>query len=139
MAIKRLGVVENHEGSSVSFYFIFIIVLSSVSTPSYPLICHFSQRGRINSISIHPSGKIALSVSADKTVRLWNLMTAHKASVHKIMKGENLVVRLFYCMQMFLIRIRFTEGLVVRWNTAGDQYAILFERQVIIYNVAVSN
>ncbi|KAI8576199.1 hypothetical protein K450DRAFT_258078 [Umbelopsis ramanniana AG] len=71
-------------------------------------------QGRINSISIHPSGKIALSVSADKTVRLWNLMTAHKASVHKIGK----------------------EGMVVRWNTAGTQYAILFERQLIIYNVA---
>ncbi|GAB5585580.1 Protein mak11 [Umbelopsis nana] len=71
-------------------------------------------QGRINSISIHPSGKIALSVSADKTVRLWNLMTAHKASVHKIGK----------------------EGLVVRWNAAGTQYAILFDRQIIVYNVA---
>ncbi|CAM0137989.1 unnamed protein product [Umbelopsis sp. WA50703] len=71
-------------------------------------------QGRINSLSIHPTGKIALSVSADKTVRLWNLMTAHKASVHKIGK----------------------EGLVVRWNTDGTQYAILFERQLIIYNVA---
>lgn len=101
MAIKRLGVIENYEGSSVSFFFIF--VLSSVSTLSYPLTCLFSQRGRINSISIHPSGKIALSVSADKTVRLWNLMTAHKASVHKIMKGKNLVVLLVYCMQIFLM------------------------------------
>lgn len=101
MAIKRLGVVENYEGPSVSF--LKTLFFFSISTPSDPFTCLFSQRGRINSISIHPSGKIALSVSADKTVRLWNLMTAHKASVHKIMKGKKLVVLLVYLMLKFLM------------------------------------
>ncbi|RUP51371.1 WD40-repeat-containing domain protein [Jimgerdemannia flammicorona] len=68
---------------------------------------------RVNSVAVHPTGKIALSVSADKTVRLWNLMTGRKASVNKLTK----------------------EGELVVWNTAGDQYAIMFDRDVSIYNV----
>ncbi len=31
-------------------------------------------RGSINNVAIHPSGKLAISVGKDKTVRVWNLM-----------------------------------------------------------------
>lgn len=44
-------------------------------------------RGRVNSLAVHPSGKIALSVSSDRTVMVWNLMTARKASSNKLYKG----------------------------------------------------
>ena len=44
-------------------------------------------KGRVNSLAIHPSGKIALSVSIDKTVHLWNLLTGQKANVNKLGKG----------------------------------------------------
>lgn len=44
-------------------------------------------RGRVNSLAIHPSGKIALSVSADKSAIVWNLMTARKASQNKLGQG----------------------------------------------------
>ncbi|CDS12298.1 hypothetical protein LRAMOSA04493 [Lichtheimia ramosa] len=70
-------------------------------------------KGRVNSLAIHPSGKIALSVSADKSAIVWNLMTARKASQNKL--GQ--------------------EGLCVRWNKSGDHYAIMFDRQINIYNV----
>ncbi|KAF7726718.1 hypothetical protein EC973_008492 [Apophysomyces ossiformis] len=72
-------------------------------------------KGRINSLAIHPTGKIALSVSSDKTVIVWNLMTARKASVNKLGKDE---------------------GLVVHWNKDGSKYAIMFDRKVNIYNVS---
>ncbi|KAI8371365.1 WD40-repeat-containing domain protein [Radiomyces spectabilis] len=72
-------------------------------------------KGRINSLAIHPSGKIALSVSSDKTVVLWNLMTAHKASTTKLGRDE---------------------GQIVLWNSAGNQYAIMFDRKVCVYNVS---
>ncbi|KAI9488536.1 WD40-repeat-containing domain protein [Zychaea mexicana] len=71
-------------------------------------------KGRVNSVAIHPSGKIALSVSSDKTVIVWNLMTARKASMNKL----------------------YQEGLCVLWNKTGDKYAIMFDRQIKIYNVA---
>ncbi|KAI7851650.1 WD40-repeat-containing domain protein [Circinella umbellata] len=71
-------------------------------------------KGRVNSVAIHPSGKIALSVSTDRTVIVWNLMTARKASINKLHQ----------------------EGLFVSWNKNGDKYAIMFDRQIKIYNVA---
>ncbi|KAI8336601.1 WD40-repeat-containing domain protein [Chlamydoabsidia padenii] len=71
-------------------------------------------KGRINSMAIHPSGKIALSVSADRTVVVWNLMTAKKASSNKL----------------------YGEGMKVLWNNKVDQYAIMFDRNIKIYNVS---
>ncbi|CAG8447385.1 11020_t:CDS:2 [Ambispora leptoticha] len=70
-------------------------------------------KGRVNSLAIHPSGKIALSVSNDKTVRLWNLMTGRKANSNKIGK----------------------EGEIVIWNTTGEQYAILMNNEIDIYSI----
>lgn len=40
--------------------------------------------GGITDLSIHPSGKIAISAGGDRTLRLWNLMTCKKASVLKV-------------------------------------------------------
>ncbi|KAI9303719.1 WD40-repeat-containing domain protein [Cunninghamella echinulata] len=71
-------------------------------------------KGKVNSFAIHPTGKIALSVSSDRTVIVWNLMTAKKASMTKL----------------------YDEGLKVLWNEKGDQYAILFDRNIKIYNVS---
>lgn len=34
----------------------------------------------INSLAVHPSGKLALSVGTDRSMKLWNLMTAKEAS-----------------------------------------------------------
>ena len=34
--------------------------------------------GKINDLAIHPSGRVAILVSQDQTIRLWNLMTAKK-------------------------------------------------------------
>jgi protein MAK11 len=44
-------------------------------------------RGRVNSIAIHPTGKIALSVAIDRTCVVWNLMTGRKASINKLGRG----------------------------------------------------
>ncbi|QLL34164.1 hypothetical protein HG536_0G00210 [Torulaspora globosa] len=39
---------------------------------------------RINDVDIHPSNRIAISVSEDHSIRLWNLMTVKKAAVLKL-------------------------------------------------------
>ncbi|KAI7863607.1 WD40-repeat-containing domain protein [Spinellus fusiger] len=72
-------------------------------------------KGRIHSLAIHPTGRIALSVSSDKTAIVWNLMTARRASMTKLGRDE---------------------GQVVLWNKAGDQYAILFDRKIHTYSVS---
>lgn len=43
---------------------------------------------RINDLDIHPSNRIAVSVSEDHSIRLWNLMTVKKAAVLKL-RGYN--------------------------------------------------
>ncbi|CAO3703308.1 unnamed protein product [Rhizopus stolonifer] len=72
-------------------------------------------KGRVNSMAVHPTGKIALSVAIDRSCIVWNLMTGRKASVNKLGRDE---------------------GLVVLWNNAGDQYAIMFNKAIKIFNVA---
>ncbi|CAO3621817.1 unnamed protein product [Mucor fragilis] len=74
-----------------------------------------AHKGRVNSIAIHPTGKIALSVGIDRAAIVWNLMTGRKASVNKLGREE---------------------PMLVLWNPAGDQYAIMFDRTINIYNVS---
>jgi len=44
-------------------------------------------KGRVSGLSVHPTGKIAISVGQDKALRLWNLMTGRKASANKTGEG----------------------------------------------------
>ncbi|KAG6381767.1 hypothetical protein JVT61DRAFT_373 [Boletus reticuloceps] len=45
-------------------------------------------KGRVNSVAIHPSGKVALSVGHDKTLRMWDLMRGKGSASTKLGKGE---------------------------------------------------
>lgn len=76
-------------------------------------------QGRINDLDIHPSGRVAISVSNDKTVRLWNLMTAKKAAVLKI-KGRDHLGQ---------------SGEIVRWSTSGKHFVVGLMTQLFIYAV----
>ena len=42
----------------------------------------------MNAVTIHPSGKLALSVSKDKTLRTWNLLKGRAAYTTNIKKGN---------------------------------------------------
>ena len=92
-----------------------------------PMIQLTTRHGRVNDISIHPSGKIALSVGSDNNVRLWNLVTGKKAAAHslivKVPKGE---------------KRQDCEGLKVMWNTSGEQYAILFDKHLRLYDMSAA-
>jgi len=59
-------------------------------------------KGRINSVGIHPSGKVALSVGADKTLRMWDLMRGKGSASTKLGK----------------------EGEKVRWSTDGKLFVV---------------
>lgn len=45
-------------------------------------------KGRVNSVGIHPSGKVALSVGVDKTLRMWDLMRGKGSASMKLGKGR---------------------------------------------------
>lgn len=74
---------------------------------------------RINDLAIHPSGRVAISVSNDKTIRLWNLMTAKKAAVLKI-KGKDHLGQ---------------SGEYVRWSEDGKSFVVGLLNQVLVYDV----
>ena len=70
-------------------------------------------KGRVNDISIHPSGKLAISVGRDRTLRLWDLRSAKKASARRLGK----------------------EALFVQWNMVGDKFAVLFDKNLTVTNL----
>ena len=74
-------------------------------------------KGRINDISIHPSGRIAVSVGEDKSVRLWNLMTAKKAANLKI-KND------------------WQSGEFVRWSLTGDYFFVGLLNKILVYKTS---
>ncbi|KAA8909612.1 hypothetical protein TRICI_004447 [Trichomonascus ciferrii] len=74
-------------------------------------------KGEINDVSIHPTGKIALSVGNDKTIRLWNMMTGKKASVLKVRQ----------------------EPLKIQWTPEGTHFVVAFDRSLAIYSAESSD
>ncbi|KAG5362039.1 Protein MAK11 [Yarrowia sp. C11] len=63
-------------------------------------------------ISVHPTGRLALSVGQDRKLILWNLMTAKKASV-------------MAC---------YPDVLKVAWNLAGDRYAVTYTTSISFFS-----
>lgn len=49
-------------------------------------------RGEINSIAVHPSGKLCFSVARDRTLRMWNLVKGRIAYIRRLEKEANLVL-----------------------------------------------
>ena len=70
----------------------------------------------VTSIAIHPTGRLALSTSSDKTVRLWNLMEGRNAYISR------------------LTSLPTPEK--VQFSLDGMHYALLFRNQILVYGVA---
>ncbi|KAJ7860461.1 WD40-repeat-containing domain protein [Mycena olivaceomarginata] len=48
-------------------------------------------KGRVNSVAVHPTGKVALSVGKDRTLRMWDLMRGKGCASTKLGKEAELV------------------------------------------------
>ena len=77
-------------------------------------------KGRINSIGVHPSGKVALSVGADKTLRMWDLMRGKGSASTKLGKGANVKLYGVHCRADVVV----LEGEKVRWSTDGKLFVV---------------
>lgn len=75
---------------------------------------------RVNDLDIHPSGRVAISVSKDRTIRLWNLMTAKKAAILKV-KGRDSLGQ--HCE-------------FVRWTKSGDHFIVGLLNKVFLYSTS---
>ncbi|CCI46437.1 unnamed protein product [Albugo candida] len=68
----------------------------------------------INSITIHPSGKLAFSVARDQTLRMWNLVNGRCAYIRRLEK----------------------EAEIVKISTLGKRYLLTFGSVVSIFSTS---
>ncbi|KAK2145791.1 hypothetical protein LSH36_657g01029 [Paralvinella palmiformis] len=76
---------------------------------------HFSVLpwGAVNSFSVHPTGKMALSVGQDRKLRVWNLMTGKCAFIKNIKQ----------------------EADHIKWSPSGSSYLVIINNKVDIYDL----
>lgn len=67
---------------------------------------------RINSISVHPSGVLALSTSKDKTLKLWNLKTGQISHTNKLAEAADMV----------------------KWAPDGQHYLLISDNKIVLYS-----
>ncbi|KAG6918378.1 hypothetical protein DXG01_015030 [Tephrocybe rancida] len=118
---KEIGGLMHHEGSITHLVFPSRSHLLSASEDG--TLCLFRARdwsvlralrghkGRVNAVAVHPSGKVALSVGRDKTLRMWDLMRGKGSASTKLGK----------------------EGEIVRWSTDGSLFAVQSGSTIDIY------
>ncbi|EGN96892.1 hypothetical protein SERLA73DRAFT_185126 [Serpula lacrymans var. lacrymans S7.3] len=118
---KEIGGLMHHEGSITELQFPSRSHLLSSSEDG--TLCLFRARdwavlrslkghkGAVNSVAIHPSGKVALSVGKDKTLRMWDLMRGKGSASTKLGK----------------------EGELVRWSVTGSCFVVQCRATIEIY------
>lgn len=68
--------------------------------------------GRVNSVSVHPLGVLALSVSQDKTLRLWDLEKGVAAHTNKLDYAAD----------------------HVKWSPDGQHYIVTSDKRIVLYS-----
>lgn len=77
----------------------------------------------VNTLAIHPTGKIALSTGADGVLRTWNLVKGRQAY------ATNLVPRL----QLDAKNVN-----VLKWSPSGEKYLLAVNQRVDVYSVELA-
>ncbi|XP_034468363.1 p21-activated protein kinase-interacting protein 1-like isoform X1 [Hippoglossus hippoglossus] len=76
-----------------------------------------AHKGQVTSLSVHPSGKLALTVGTDKTLRTWNLTNGRSAFIKNIKQIAH----------------------IVRWSPDGDKYVVVVDDEVNIYDLETAS
>ncbi|KAA1475491.1 WD40 repeat-like protein [Dentipellis sp. KUC8613] len=119
---REIGGLMHHEGSITQLTFATRSHLLSVSedgtlalfrTRDWAVLRTFKgHKGRVNSVAVHPSGKLALSVGVDRTLRMWDLMRGKGGASMRL--G--------------------VEGELVRWSTDGTILCVQHQKQIDLYS-----
>jgi len=73
-------------------------------------------KGRVNSVAVHPSGKVGLSVGNDRTLHMWDLMRGKGSAGTKLGK----------------------EGEIVRWSLKGDKFVVQSQASIDVYSTSMA-
>lgn len=76
-----------------------------------------AHKGHVTSLSVHPSGKLALTVGNDKTLRTWNLIDGRSAFIKNIKQNAH----------------------IVRWSPDGDKYVVVVEDKADVYTLETAS
>ncbi|KAI0332690.1 WD40 repeat-like protein [Cubamyces sp. BRFM 1775] len=119
---KEIGGLMHHEGSITHLEFPSRSYLLSASEDGTLALFRArdwavlrtlkGHKGRVNSVAVHQSCKVALSVGKDRTLRMWDLMRGKGSASTKIGK----------------------EGELVRWSTDGSLFAVQAQSTIDVYN-----
>ncbi|WFD29941.1 Protein mak11 [Malassezia sp. CBS 17886] len=118
---REVGALQGHEGTITSLSFpsrTFMLSTSEDGTINLYRTRDWSllrtlrgHTGRVNWACAHPSGRVALSVGADRTIRMWDLMRGVGSGSVKIgIEAER-----------------------IDWNTTGHRFGVLAGRQVMVF------
>lgn len=94
--------------------------------------------GRINSIDVHPSGKVALSVGKDKTLKMWDLMRGRGAASLALGVGE-LIPYVHPLDDAYSGLARNVEAEKVKFSADGKHFAILTPHGIDVYTTVRVN
>ncbi|XP_052013397.1 p21-activated protein kinase-interacting protein 1 isoform X2 [Apodemus sylvaticus] len=72
-----------------------------------------AHRGHVTYLCIHPSGKLAMSVGTDKTLRTWNLVEGRSAFIKNIKQNAH----------------------IVEWSPSGEKYIVVVQNKVDVYRL----
>ncbi|KAL1407666.1 Protein mak11 [Vanrija albida] len=120
---KEVGSLSQHQGSITSITFptrSHLVTASADATISlfrtsdWALLKSLKgHSGRINCIDVHPTGRVALSVGKDKTLKMWDLMRGRGAA--SLALGD--------------------EAELVKFSPKGTHFAVLYPRKVELYSL----
>ncbi|KAJ6230177.1 pak1 interacting protein [Anaeramoeba flamelloides] len=118
---KQYGTLYGHGGSinEIGFHENYLFSVSEDSkvfvwrTNDWEKLMELSSHKEgINSIAIHPTGRVALTVSKDKTLRMWNLLNGSLSVTKTLEKAASKVC----------------------WNNSAKKFALLFPQKLEIYS-----
>ncbi|KAH8674026.1 WD40-repeat-containing domain protein [Xylariales sp. PMI_506] len=82
----------------------------------------------VNDFAVHPSMKLMISVSkGERSMRLWNLMTAKKAGVLNF--GRDIL------QEIGEGRHSSGEGRKIAWDPAGEEFCVAFDRDILVFGM----
>lgn len=120
---REIGALSQHTGSitSVTFPTSQHLLATSVDatlslfrTNDWALLKSLKgHSGRVNSVDVHPTGRVALSVGKDQTLKMWDLMRGRGAA--SLVLGQ--------------------EAEIVKFAPSGTHFAVLYPRKVEIYSL----
>uniref|UniRef100_A0A3Q4BV07 Anaphase-promoting complex subunit 4 WD40 domain-containing protein n=1 Tax=Mola mola TaxID=94237 RepID=A0A3Q4BV07_MOLML len=76
-----------------------------------------AHKGPVTSLSVHPSGKLALTVGTDKSLRTWNLINGRSAFIKNIKQNAH----------------------IVRWSPDGSKYMVVINDKVDVYDLETAS